>query len=207
MKSITTMLWIMLVLLPACSAESTYVPVNGDIIFHTSTSSQSVAIQLATNSPYSHMGIVYVRNGKAFVFEAIEPVKMTPLGEWIARGEKGHFVVKRLANASEVLNPDVLERMHSAGEELAGRHYDLYFEWSDERIYCSELVWKIYMRGAGVQIGDLQSLADFDLSSAAVQKKMKERWADGPPGDEKVISPAAMFESSLLVEVFRGKMR
>jgi hypothetical protein len=31
---------------------------NGDIIFHTSTSDQSKAIQLATNSRYSHCGII-----------------------------------------------------------------------------------------------------------------------------------------------------
>ncbi|MBL4670033.1 MAG: hypothetical protein JKY30_12325 [Flavobacteriales bacterium] len=32
---------------------------NGDIIFQISKSSQSKAIQLATNSKYSHMGIIY----------------------------------------------------------------------------------------------------------------------------------------------------
>jgi hypothetical protein len=30
---------------------------DGDIIFHTSRSSQSLAIQRATHSPYSHMGL------------------------------------------------------------------------------------------------------------------------------------------------------
>lgn len=32
---------------------------NGDIIFQTSTSGQSKAIQIATGSKYSHMGIIY----------------------------------------------------------------------------------------------------------------------------------------------------
>jgi hypothetical protein len=36
-----------------------YQPRNGDIIFQTSLSDQSVAIQAATKSPYSHLGIVY----------------------------------------------------------------------------------------------------------------------------------------------------
>ena len=56
---------------------------QGDIIFQTSLSSQSQAIQLATNSPYSHMGILFQESGKWFVFEAIQPVKMTPLDTWI----------------------------------------------------------------------------------------------------------------------------
>jgi hypothetical protein len=51
---------------------------NGDLIFQTSLSSQSKAIQLATNSKYSHCGIVYSDNGQFYVFEAIQPVKTTP---------------------------------------------------------------------------------------------------------------------------------
>ena len=37
-----------------------YEPQNGDVIFQTSGSSQSKEIQLATNSKFSHVGIVYV---------------------------------------------------------------------------------------------------------------------------------------------------
>jgi len=77
-----------------CVAESVYEPADGDIIFHTSQSSQSAAIQLARKSEYSHMGIVYVRDGRPVVFEAVEPVKATLLDEWVARGEDGHYVVK-----------------------------------------------------------------------------------------------------------------
>jgi hypothetical protein len=88
-----------------CGGETFYRPVNGDIVFHTSRSSQSKAIQEATHSPYSHMGIVYVRGGEAFVFEAIEPVGLTPLNDWIARGEREAFVVKRLRDSASVLTP------------------------------------------------------------------------------------------------------
>jgi hypothetical protein len=47
-----------LVILVARAGGTDYEPRNGDIIFHTSRSAQSVAIQLATQSRYSHMGIV-----------------------------------------------------------------------------------------------------------------------------------------------------
>lgn len=52
---------------------------NGDLIFQTSLSGQSKAIQLATNSKYSHCGIVYTDNGQFYVSEAIQPVKTTPI--------------------------------------------------------------------------------------------------------------------------------
>ena len=175
---------------------------DGDIIFHESRSSQSKAIQLATKSRYSHMGIVYRNDGKWFVYEAVEPVKLTPLQQWIDRGRNGHFVVKRLRSASR-LTPAVLKRMRASGEKYRGKPYDLYFEWDNQRIYCSELVWKIYKEGAGIEIGRLQRLREFDLSTPAVRAKMKERYGTRIPLNEPVISPAAMFVSAELVEVAR----
>ncbi|HUQ53623.1 MAG TPA: YiiX family permuted papain-like enzyme [Gammaproteobacteria bacterium] len=188
----------------ACSAGSGYEPRNGDIVFQTSRSSQSLAIQLATKSPYSHMGIVYLQDGAPFVFEAVQPVKLTPLQTWIERGETGKFVAKRLRDADSALTASTLQKMRAAGEALAGKDYDLYFEWSDERIYCSELVWKIFDRGAGIQIGQLATMADFDLSHPAVQAKVKERFGDRVPADEVVVSPAAMFAADNLVTVYEN---
>ena len=59
---------------------------DGDLIFHTSLSAQSRAIQLATHSPYSHCGIVYKAGKNWQVFEAVQPVKLTPRVDWVARG-------------------------------------------------------------------------------------------------------------------------
>jgi uncharacterized protein YycO len=101
------------------------------------------------------MGIVYLKNDQPFVFEAVEPVKLTPFSDWIARGEGGHYVVKRLSNARERLTSEALERMLQVGKKFEGKPYDLYFEWSDDRIYCSELVWKIYKRALDLEVGEL----------------------------------------------------
>ena len=177
---------------------------NGDIIFQTSKSSQSEAIQLATNSPYSHMGILYQDDDQWFVYEAVQPVKLTPLRAWIRRGVDQHYVVKRLENAAEVLSPEVLKKMRAVGQQYEGKDYDIYFGWSDEKIYCSELVWKIYHEAAGIEIGELEALSDFDLSSEPVQQKMRERYGDDIPWDEPVISPAAMFNARNLVTVAEG---
>lgn len=188
-------------LLAACGRDG-YEPRNGDIVFQTSKSSQSLAIQLATRSPYSHMGIVYLRDGQPFVFEAVQPVKLTPLGAWIERGEKGRFVVKRLRDADTRLTADRLDKMRQVGESFTGRDYDLYFEWSDDRIYCSELVWKVFERGAGIELGRRQSMAEFDLSHPAVRAKLKERYGDHIPGDEIVVSPVSIFNSAELQTVY-----
>ena len=174
---------------------------NGDLIFQTSLSGQSKAIQVATNSKYSHCGIIYKEGSEYFVFEAIQPVKKTPLAKWIARGKDGKFVIKRLKNADVVLTSAVLSKMKKVGDTFNGKNYDLTFEWSDEKIYCSELNWKIYQRGAGIEIGKLQKLNDFNLSNEAVKAKMSERYGNKIPTDELVISPVAIFESDKLLLV------
>eukprot|EP01029_Cantina_marsupialis_P007680 TRINITY_DN1867_c0_g1_i1.p2 TRINITY_DN1867_c0_g1~~TRINITY_DN1867_c0_g1_i1.p2 ORF type:complete len:224 (-),score=31.22 TRINITY_DN1867_c0_g1_i1:2746-3417(-) len=171
---------------------------DGDIIFQTSTSAQSKAIQLATKSKYSHMGMIYKKEGKAYVFEAIQPVKLTPVKEWVERGKRKHFVVKRLIDADKILTESVKKDMRLLAEDFLGKNYDIYFEWSDERIYCSELVWKIYKQAANIEIGKLEQLSDFDLTSAPVKQKLKERYGTRIPMGEKVISPAAMIGSNKL---------
>ena len=174
---------------------------TGDIIFQTSQSDQSKAIQSATHSRYSHMGIIYVTGSEYAVFKAVQPVKLTTLDQWINRGKGRHYVVKRLAAATRVLTPETITRLKHTSEKYKGKDYDLYFEWSDDKIYCSELVWKIYKEVTGIEIGALQKLKDFDLTSEPVKAKMKERFGNHIPLKENVISPSAMFESNKLVTV------
>ncbi|MDR3178161.1 MAG: hypothetical protein LBT96_04175, partial [Campylobacteraceae bacterium] len=126
---------------------------EGDIIFQTSLSSQSRAIQLATKSKYSHMGLILKEQGRFYVFEAVKNVKKTPLEEWIKRGEGGKYVIKRLKNADTFLDAKTLSKIKGEAEKFSGKEYDLTFEWSDEKMYCSELVWKIYKQSVDLEVG------------------------------------------------------
>ena len=174
---------------------------EGDIIFQTSLSRQSQAIQLATKSKYSHCGLIYKDRNEYYVFEAVQPIKQTPLNKWIARGQDGKYVIKRLKNADLVLTPATLAKMKQVGNKFKGKNYDLTFEWSDNKLYCSELIWKIYQRATGLEIGKLEKLSDFDLTNDAVKHIMIERYGKRIPLNEIVISPAAIFESELLITV------
>ncbi|HMS51646.1 MAG TPA: YiiX family permuted papain-like enzyme, partial [Chitinophagales bacterium] len=149
-------------------------------------SEQSKAIQLATKSKYSHFGLLYTDGDKFFVFEAILPVKQTPLDKWIARGQEGKYIIKRLKNADQVLTPSALAKMKQIGSQFNGKNYDLTFEWSDDKIYCSELIWKIYQQATGIEIGKLEQLSDFDLTNEVVKKKIKERYGNKIPMNEPV---------------------
>lgn len=173
---------------------------DGDIIFHTSNSRQSKAIQLATHSKYSHMGILFHDPNSWSVYEAVGPVKNTPLQNWVARGSGQHYVVKRLKNSTS-LTPQTIAALKNIGDKFRDKPYDRYFEWSDDRLYCSELVWKMYKQSLGVEIGELQKLRDFDLTSPTVTSMLAERYGTAIPLNEQVITPSAMFDSLELITV------
>ncbi|WP_028456213.1 YiiX family permuted papain-like enzyme [Chitinilyticum litopenaei] len=168
---------------------------DGDLVFHTSRSTQSLAVQRATGSKYSHMGMVFLKHGQPYVLEAVSTVRYTPLAEWAARGKGGKLVAKRLKAG---LSPAQAARLRKEAERYLGKSYDLTFEWSDQRIYCSELVWKSYERALGIRLGETQKLRDFRLDDPAVAAKLRERYGKAVPLAETVISPAAMFSADNL---------
>src|SRR6516162_9881501 len=98
---------------------------DGDVIFQTSRSSQSVAIQQATHSRYSHMGIVFIREGQPYVLEAAATVRYTRLKDWIAHGVHEGYRVKRLRTG---IAAQQAERLRDTAQGFLRRPYDLTFE-------------------------------------------------------------------------------
>ncbi|MBC7426038.1 MAG: YiiX family permuted papain-like enzyme [Bacteroidia bacterium] len=165
---------------------------TGDLIFQTNTAGQGMAIQIATKSKITHVGMICVKNGENYVYEANGPVSLTPLKQFISHGSGNHFTVKRLKNES-VLNDSVRSKMITIAETYIDKPYDIWFGWNDDYIYCSELVWKIYKNTSGIDIGKLQKLKEFDLTNPIVKSVVTERYGTNIPYDETVISPAAIF--------------
>lgn len=202
MKHHLTIITICLALLFSCKPLDTNSLMNGDIIFHESTSSQGEELKLATDSIYTHMGIIYIQNNDHYVLEAVQPVKLTPLSDFIKRGRNNHYVVKRLHNADSVLTEEALQKMKKIGTSFIGKDYDIYFRWDDSRIYCSELVWKIYKRALNIELCELEKFGDFDLTHPKVKKIINQRFGSSFPINETVVSPKRIFESDLLTTIF-----
>ena len=83
---------------------------NGDIIFQTSESQQCEAVRIATDSKFSHCGIIFIEDGKTYVYEAVQPVKMTLFEDWISQGRDAKYAVQRLKNANKILTTEVLKK-------------------------------------------------------------------------------------------------
>jgi hypothetical protein len=113
---------------------------TGDLIFQTEVGrSQAHAIQIATASPYNHVGVVVEENGKFYVYEAHGPVKKTKLDTYINRKGSGkRFVVYRHDHVTEKNHAKIKRYLKSQ----VGKPYDNYLSWDNSALYCSELAYK-----------------------------------------------------------------
>jgi hypothetical protein len=171
---------------------------NGDIIFHTSKSSQSKMISLVTKSKLTHCGIIFFLKGKPFVFEAVQPVKITPLQDWINRGVGGKYVVSRTKTP---LTQEQISRMYSYSKKQLGKNYDIKFQWSDKKMYCSELVFKVFEAG-DLTVGEAHKFSDYNLSNPYVKSEIKKRYGNSINLNEMVVTPVDIFNSNELKKVY-----
>ena len=205
MNKILNILLTLLILVTSIKNSNSQEFDNGDIIFHTSLSSQSELIQAATNSKLSHVGIVYVKDGKSYVFEAVEPVKLTPLSEWINRGVNGKYRVFRYFNKSTTgrLTKKELDKMYEYCLSQKDKPYDLRFQWGDDKIYCSELVWKTY-NSVGIKLCEPKPFSDFNIQSNRIKEEIDRRYGEDFVESEPVVSPQCLLECVYLYEVFNN---
>lgn len=175
---------------------------DGDVIFQASNSRQCEAVKLATHSDISHCGILFQQNNSWFVLEAVEPVSIIRLDQFIARGIGGHYQIKRLKPEFNSLDSIKTNAMFSLGHSWIARHYDIFFNWGYGELYCSELVWKLYHDAAGIDLCSLKTLRDYDLNAPLVKQMMAERYGREIPYQENMIAPSdiSSSEKMMLVE-------
>ena len=165
---------------------------EGDVIFHTSQSSQSPLIQIGTRSHITHCGIVVIKDGKPFVLETLKTLVVTPLDKFIARGKEGKYWLKR--SDKEDIKIDYAHYL--------GKPYDLAFSFDNDIYYCSELVYDIYKNQLGIelckpkQVGDYLILGTDKLDK--IENTMQRR---GITKEQYAVAPVDVFESEYLHSV------
>ncbi len=166
---------------------------DGDIIFQATSGDRGKAIQLATKSKYNHCGVLFNENGKWIVYEAVQPVKKTALSAFNSRGQG---TVMRLKNTA--LKPEDIEKLKTVFKGYEHKNYDDAFNWSDDRIYCSELVYKLYHNGLNIKLCEPRKLRDFDLSNPLVKAQLNLQYGNNIPLEEPMVAPGDISESALL---------
>lgn len=177
-------------------AEDGYEKRNGDIYFQSLPYSALVyAIEGATHSPYSHCGVLSQEEGHWYIWEAIGPVRRTLLDDWINQGRGGNYSVFRVDADYEEGIPDLL----SAVKGYQGRPYDILYSFDDEKIYCSELIFKAFNTVYSEELGDVTALGDlnwepYEAIIRAIDPSL--------PLKRKIITPRALSEASQLAEIY-----
>jgi hypothetical protein len=188
---------------PASFAYWTYFPQDGDVVFQALPHQEVVdAIEGATDSDFSHCGIVAKVDGKWIVYEALGKVRETPLYDYLLRGRERGFAVYRWKASEQAQVPAILERTRA----MLGRPYDTRYKMDDERIYCSELIYKAYrdVTGGG-QAGQLVRLGD--LKWGAYERTIIELEGGPPPLDREMITPRDLALAPQLERVKTFRIR
>lgn len=185
----------------AYSKHNPYELRNGDIVFQSGNRGQAPAIKAATDSPWSHVGIVFQRDADWWVLEAVQPVRYTKLEDFIKRSPSS-FYAMRLKDDSAI-TPESLKKAATWGKQQINKPYDLKFQWDDKKLYCSELVWKIYEHSTGIELCEPRPMRSYNLKHPTVAQLVKQRYGseDKIPLKLKTVAPSDLAESPLLIEV------
>ncbi len=166
---------------------------SGDVVLQRSQSGLSDAIANASNSNFSHVGVVEMVNGRPYVIEAVQPVRRIPFEQWKAQGRGGKIEVRRMPGLSD----DAARRIVAKANTFVGRPYDIRYRWDDDKIYCSELVMKAYA-AAGLTVGKVESLGSLNLTAA---DKARARQL-GVSLSETLITPDSLAKDSRLTTLY-----
>ena len=175
---------------------------TGDIIVIDVSGEFAEVIRGMTHSPYTHCGLVRkTEEDGILVIEAVDPVRVVPLDTFLAQARGGHYVHLRVP----ALPDDRVDDVIAEAEKHFGKPYDHQVEWGDDRMYCSELTYKAYQRGAGILLGTRHRIGDMDWQP---YKEFIRGQAGGDlPLDREVITPAELVRTpwtTILANTFPG---
>jgi hypothetical protein len=159
---------------------------DGDVFFQHLPGKLGAVIADVTDSPLTHCGMVVHVRGAAHIIEAIGPVRSIPLGKWLKQGDRGHFLQMRLKTVTD----EQIASTVKAAQSLLGLPYDLQYELDDRKIYCSELVYKAYSRGADIEVGKKEALGD--LNWRRHEKFIRVLAGGELPLDRQMVTPLSI---------------
>ena len=147
-------------------------------------------IEAQTQSEYSHIGVVIKKEeGNVFVAEAFGKVKVVSFKKFNQKTQKGLMV--------EVLRPRYVnhEIYTTYLNYFDSKPYDSNFLWSDEKIYCSELVQKLFVKLS--MTAPKEKPMTFDINRELWDKFFRGNTPEGHLG----ISPVDFKNSNLYIEL------
>ncbi len=177
---------------------------EGDLVFQNLGDEQLMAFGEATRSKYNNVGMIFMhpRTKVYMVVDARDSVHTTPLTEWVSAGKDQKVALLRLKNSNLLLGAKKTKALLDAAKPMKGTPYDPHYSWSNEAMYPSEFIWKIYNQGPTIDLCETGTLGELDLSGSLTAARMQGKYGDKIPKDEKVVTPDHIYKSPKLEIVF-----
>lgn len=179
---------------------------DGDILFQYFTGDLSLVIEEVQKTQWTHVGIMFKEKDGWYVYEAVGPVVKTPLRDFLRETRDQKVSLTRvhsdLVDFSKRSNVTALKKSFKPYE---GIDYDYLFQWSDDVIYCSELVYKMFHSTFGIEIGAVQKVGELDLSGPLAQQLVAQLIEYVDPEtylEEPIVTPGSQILDSDLSVVY-----
>lgn len=176
----------------------------GDVLLQPLNCWACTLIEEEEETRFSHIGVVIATAPAVIVAEAYGKVQAVPLSVFDAKTERRQAIL-----VLRFRNPELQMRLVDESPRLQalyrsdfdGAEYDSAFRWNNfdgsgrEKLYCSELVTKLFQAFAGVEIGVKRM--HFTKNREAWERFFKGQVPDGLPGN----SPEDFRRSKWFYEV------
>ncbi len=178
----------------------TYEPSEGDLVFQALPLDVDLiqAIEGITQSHYSHVGVLLRRKEKWTVIEACAlGVIYTPFEKWKTNGRNDRWAAYRLKPQYRPLIPKFLKNLHPH----AGKPYDFKYEFTDDKLYCSELVFHAWKKASNEDMGKRENVLSLNWKPYLATI---EKYNQGPlpPSGRMLISPRSLSRARELERVY-----
>jgi len=131
---------------------------TGDLVFQIVTNDSLNKASKYLDTTYNNIGIVFIDGQNYSLLETKNKVQYVSLRQWIENGSNEHYTVKRLKNAKNLITGDVIQKLRSEVRNNILKEFDTSYDWSDDKMYNAELVWKIYKQSLNVKLGELDTV-------------------------------------------------
>lgn len=177
---------------------------EGDIIFSRIPNALYRRICAATNSPTSHVGILFRDStGDWIVAESKVPcVRFSSLDNFLDRSANGWHTVRRL---KRVLAPADVAALRRECENHMGTLYHTGFRYESRRMFCSKFVHEVFRSALNIPVGRLETFADLLHRQPGTALNFWRWWFFGHiPWQRLTVTPASQLEDPGLETIWES---
>lgn len=146
---------------------------TGDLLFQILNKDSAFNKPKNVDSTYNNIGIAFIDGQNYALLETMAQVQYVSLRQWVKNGNDEYYVVKRLRNADSLFTSAGIQKLSSEARNNILKKYDTSSDWTDEKMYNAELIWKIYKRSLNIELGKLDtikidSIMKYEITTKAI---------------------------------------